>query len=167
MAYNEKSPKNNQQPEQPERRRSLPSLNRVTLVGNTGADSQIHTTKDGRSFATFDVATSESWLDPDTRERRERTDWHKVAIYRKGLVSLAEEWLGKGSRVYIEGQLRNNRNFDTNTGHTHTNTEVAVTPRKGEMIIFSAKPPAENPEAGQNRAQKSYPSRTTLPRRRP
>ena len=91
MAYNEKSPRDGQ-PEQPERRRSLPSVNRVTLVGNTGADSQIHTTKDGsRTFATFDVATTESWLDPDTRERRERTDWHKVGIYRKGLVSLAEQ----------------------------------------------------------------------------
>jgi single-strand DNA-binding protein len=152
MAYNEKSPRD-VQPEQTEKRRSLPSVNRVTLVGNTGGDREMRTTKDGRLFATFDVAATESWLDPDTRERRERVDFHKVGVYRKGLVSLAEGWLGKGSRVYIDGQLRNSRWVDVN-GQTHTNTEVAVTPRKGEMIIFSAKLPAENPEAGQSRAQR-------------
>src|SRR3954453_18599367 len=112
MAYNEKSPRP-QDTAQTERK-SLPSVNRVTLVGNLGGDREMRATKDGRPFVTLSVATNEAWLDPETKERRERTDFHRVGIYRQGLVNFAEQWLGKGSRVYIEGSLRNNRWTDAN-----------------------------------------------------
>jgi single stranded DNA-binding protein len=81
------------------------SVNKVILIGNLGADPDIRRTQDGRPIANLSVATSESWRDKNTGERREKTEWHRVVIFNEGLCKIAENYLKKGSKVYMEGQL--------------------------------------------------------------
>ena len=81
-------------------------LNKVSLIGYLGADPEIRQTSDGKSIANLRVATSESWRDRHNGERRERTEWHRVVIFVEGLAKVAEKYLSKGSRVYLEGQLQ-------------------------------------------------------------
>ncbi len=82
------------------------SVNKVILVGNLGADPEIRRTQDGRPVANLRVATSDSWRDKATGERRERTEWHRVVIFNEGLCRIAEQYLKKGAKVYLEGQLQ-------------------------------------------------------------
>src|SRR5262245_53446959 len=81
------------------------SVNKVILIGNLGADPEVRRTQDGRPIANLRVATSETWRDKATGERRERTEWHRVVIFSEGLARIAEQYLKKGSKVYLEGQL--------------------------------------------------------------
>src|ERR1019366_3101564 len=83
------------------------SLNKVQIIGNLGADPEIKTLPSGTKVATFSVATSETWKDKDTGEKREATQWHRVSIFNEGLVGVVEKYLHKGSKVYLEGQLEN------------------------------------------------------------
>src|SRR5205085_1691179 len=85
------------------------SVNKVILVGNLGKDPEIRRTQDGRPIANLSVATSETWRDKATGERRERTEWHRVVIFNEGLCRIAEQYLKKGSKVYLEGQLQTRR----------------------------------------------------------
>jgi single-strand DNA-binding protein len=82
------------------------SVNKVILIGNLGADPEIRRTQDGRPIANLRVATSESWKDKATGERKEKTEWHRVVIFSEGLCRIAEQYLKKGSKVYLEGQLQ-------------------------------------------------------------
>lgn len=82
------------------------SVNKVILVGNLGKDPEIRHTQDGRKIANLRIATSESWRDKNSGERREKTEWHSVVIFNDGLCNVAEKFLRKGSKVYIEGQLQ-------------------------------------------------------------
>ena len=82
------------------------SVNKVILVGNLGADPEIRRTQDGRPIANLRVATSESWRDKNTGERKEKTEWHRVVIFSEGLCKIAEQYLKKGSKVYLEGALQ-------------------------------------------------------------
>jgi single-strand DNA-binding protein len=82
------------------------SVNKVILIGNQGADPEIRHTQDGRPIANLRIATSESWRDKTTGEREERTDWHRVVIFNENLCKIAEQYLKKGSKVFIEGQLQ-------------------------------------------------------------
>lgn len=82
------------------------SVNKVILIGNLGADPEVRQTQDGRPIVNLRVATSESWRDRNSGERRERTEWHRVVIFNEGLAKIAEQYLRKGSKVYIEGQLQ-------------------------------------------------------------
>src|SRR6266536_3569526 len=82
------------------------SVNKVILVGNLGADPEIRRTQDGRPVANLRVATSDSWRDKTSGERRERTEWHRVVIFNEGLCRIAEQYLKKGAKVYLEGQLQ-------------------------------------------------------------
>ena len=82
------------------------SVNKVILVGNLGADPEIRQTKDGKPIANLRIATSESWKDRNTGERREKTEWHRVVIFNEGLTRVVEQYVKKGSKVYIEGQLQ-------------------------------------------------------------
>ena len=82
------------------------SVNKVILVGNLGADPEIKRTQDGRPIANLRVATSESWRDKTSGEQREKTEWHRVVIFSEGLCRIAEQYLKKGSKVYLEGQLQ-------------------------------------------------------------
>lgn len=101
------------------------SVNKVILVGNLGADPEIRRTQDGRPIANLRIATSESWRDRNSGERREKTEWHTVVIFNEGLCKVAEQYLKKGSTVYVEGQLQTRKWQDQN-GQDRYSTEVVL-----------------------------------------
>jgi len=101
------------------------SLNKVMLIGNLGADPEIRSFQNGGRVANLRIATSETWKDRNTGERQERTDWHTVAIFNEGLVGVVERFLKKGSKVYLEGQLRTRKWQDQN-GQDRYSTEVVL-----------------------------------------
>ncbi len=101
------------------------SVNKVILVGNLGADPEIRRTQDGRPIANLRIATSESWRDRNSGERREKTEWHRVVIFNEGLCKVAEQYLRKGSKVYIEGQLQT-RKWQNQQGQDQYSTEVVL-----------------------------------------
>ena len=101
------------------------SVNKVILVGNLGADPEIRRTQDGRPIANLSVATSDSWRDKNTGERRERTEWHRVVIFNEGLCKIAEQYLRKGAKVYLEGQLQT-RKWQDQSGQDKYSTEVVL-----------------------------------------
>ncbi|MEM5584781.1 single-stranded DNA-binding protein [Roseibium sp. AS2] len=101
------------------------SVNKVILVGNLGADPEIRRTQDGRPIANLRIATSESWRDRTSGERREKTEWHRVVIFNEGLCKVAENYLRKGSKVYLEGQLQT-RKWQDQGGQDRYSTEVVL-----------------------------------------
>jgi single-strand DNA-binding protein len=101
------------------------SVNKVILVGNLGKDPEIRRTQDGRPIANLSVATSESWRDKATGERKEKTEWHRVVIFNEGLAKIAEQYLKKGAKVYIEGQLQTRKWTDQSGAEKYT-TEVVL-----------------------------------------
>jgi single-strand DNA-binding protein len=101
------------------------SVNKVILVGNLGKDPEIRRTQDGRPIANLSVATSESWRDKTTGERKEKTEWHRVVIFSEGLCKIAEQYLKKGAKVYLEGALQT-RKWQDKDGHDKYSTEVVL-----------------------------------------
>jgi len=101
------------------------SVNKVILVGNLGADPEVRHTQDGKPIVNLRVATSESWRDRNSGERRERTEWHRVVIFSEGLAKIAEQYLKKGSKVYLEGQLQT-RKWQDQSGQDRYSTEVVL-----------------------------------------
>ena len=101
------------------------SVNKVILVGNLGKDPEIRRTNDGRPIANLSVATSETWRDKNTGERKEKTEWHRVVIFSEGLCKIAEQYLKKGSKVYLEGQLQT-RKYTDKDGNEKYSTEVVL-----------------------------------------
>jgi single-strand DNA-binding protein len=101
------------------------SVNKVILIGNLGADPEIRRTQDGRPIANLRVATSDTWRDKATGERREKTEWHRVVIFNEGLCRIAEQYLKKGSKVYLEGALQT-RKWQDKDGNDRYSTEVVL-----------------------------------------
>ncbi len=101
------------------------SVNKVILIGNLGADPEIRRTQDGKPIANLRIATSENWRDRNTGERRERTEWHRVVIFNEGLCKVAEQYLRKGAKVYIEGQLQT-RKWQDQQGQEKYSTEIVL-----------------------------------------
>ncbi|EAU40748.1 single-strand DNA binding protein [Fulvimarina pelagi HTCC2506] len=101
------------------------SVNKVILVGNLGADPEMRRTQDGKPIANFSVATSESWRDRNSGERREKTEWHRVVCFNEGLNKVIEQYVKKGSKVYIEGQLQT-RKWQGQDGQDRYSTEVVL-----------------------------------------
>ncbi|MBL4598020.1 MAG: single-stranded DNA-binding protein [Rhizobiaceae bacterium] len=101
------------------------SVNKVILVGNLGADPEIRRTQDGRPIANLSIATSESWRDRNSGERREKTEWHRVVIFNEGLCKIVEQYLKKGSKVYLEGALQT-RKWTDNNGQDRYSTEIVL-----------------------------------------
>ncbi len=101
------------------------SVNKVILIGNLGADPEIRRTQDGRPIANLRIATSESWRDKATGERKEKTEWHRVVIFNEGLCKIVEQYVKKGSKVYIEGALQT-RKWTDKDGHERYSTEVVL-----------------------------------------
>jgi single-strand DNA-binding protein len=101
------------------------SVNKVILIGNLGADPEIRRTQDGRPIANLRVATSDTWRDKATGERREKTEWHRVVIFNEGLCKIAEQYLKKGSKVYLEGALQT-RKWQDKEGQDRYSTEVVL-----------------------------------------
>lgn len=101
------------------------SVNKVILIGNLGRDPEIRRTQDGKAIATLNVATSDTWRDKATGERRERTEWHRVVIFNEGLSRVAEQYLKKGAKVYLEGSLQT-RKWQDQSGQDRYSTEVVL-----------------------------------------
>jgi len=114
------------------------SVNKVILVGNLGRDPEIRTLNSGDRVANFSVATSEQWRDRGSGERRERTEWHRVVIFNDNLVKVAESYLRKGSKVYIEGALQT-RKFTDQSGQERTTTEVVLQKFRGELTMLDGR----------------------------
>ena len=114
------------------------SVNKVILVGNLGADPEIRRTQDGRPIANLRIATSESWRDKNSGERKEKTEWHSVVIFNEGLCKVAEQYLKKGSTVYIEGQLQT-RKWQDQTGNDRYSTEVVLQGFNGNLTMLGGR----------------------------
>lgn len=115
------------------------SVNKVILVGNLGADPDVRTMQSGDKVVNLSVATSENWKDKNTGERREKTEWHRVVIFNKGLVGVCENYLRKGSKVYLEGQLETRKWQDQATGQDKYTTEVVLRPFRGELTMLDSR----------------------------
>lgn len=111
------------------------SVNKVILVGNLGRDPEIRSTQDGTRVATLNLATSESWRDRASGERKERTEWHRVAIFNDRLVEIAEKYLRKGSKIYVEGQLQT-RKWTDQQGQERYTTEIVLSRFRGELTML-------------------------------
>jgi single-strand DNA-binding protein len=111
------------------------SVNKVILIGNLGRDPEVRSTQDGVRIANFTVATSESWRDKTSGERKERTEWHRVVIFNENLVGIAEKYLKKGAKVYVEGALQS-RKWTDNSGQERYTTEIVLTRFRGELTML-------------------------------
>ena len=114
------------------------SVNKVILIGNLGADPEVRNFPNGGKVCNLSIATSENWKDRNTGERRERTEWHRVAIFSEPLVRVAEQFLRKGSKVYIEGQLET-RKWQDQSGADRYSTEVVLRPYRSELTMLDAR----------------------------
>ena len=113
------------------------SVNKVILVGNLGGDPEVRQTQDGKPIVNLSLATSERWKDRNSGERKEKTEWHRVVIFSEGLCKIAQEYLKKGSKVYIEGQLRTRKWTDASTGTEKYSTEVVLSGFGGTLTMLS------------------------------
>ena len=114
------------------------SVNKVIIMGNLGKDPEIRNFPNGGRVCNFSVATSESWRDKNSGEKQERTQWHNISILSEPLVNIAERFLKKGSKVYLEGQLET-RKWQDNTGSDRYSTEIVLRPYKGEITLIDNK----------------------------
>lgn len=139
------------------------SVNKVMLIGNLGRDPEIRTTQNGSKLCNLSVATSESWNDKASGERKEKTEWHRVVVFNDNIVRVCENYLKKGSKVFIEGQLET-RKWTDQSGADKYSTEIVLRPYRGELTMldnkgageggggYSSSPSASNdtPSAGGN-----------------
>lgn len=114
------------------------SVNKVILIGNLGADPEVRSFQNGGQVCNLSIATSENWKDRNSGERREKTEWHRVAIFNENLVRLAQQYLRKGSKVYLEGQLET-RKWQDQSGQDRYTTEVVLRPFRGEMTFLDGR----------------------------
>ena len=114
------------------------SLNKVLLIGRLGNDPEIKQMQNGKSVARLSVATSESWKDKNTGEKKEKTEWHRVVIFNEGLVSVVQKYLKKGSQVYIEGQLNTNKYTDSN-GQEKYSTQIVLQGYSSSLTMLDGK----------------------------
>lgn len=119
------------------------SLNKVTLIGNLGADPEVRTFQNGGKVCNISIATSEKWRDKNTGENREKTEWHTVAIFAEGLVRVCEQYLKKGSKVYIEGALQT-RKWQDQSGNDKYSTEVVIQGFGGTLIMLDGRSGSDN-----------------------
>ena len=120
----------------------MASVNKVILVGNLGKDPEVKSMQSGDRVASFPIATSKRWKDKATGERKEKTEWHKVTIFDERLVEIAEKYLRKGSKVYLEGQLQTRKWTDQNGQERYT-TEIVLQRFRGDLTLLDAKPDSE------------------------
>jgi len=114
------------------------SVNKVILVGNLGRDPEVRRLNSGSPVVNLRIATSESWRDKNTGERQERTEWHNVVIFNENLAKIAEQYLKKGSKVYVEGQLQT-RKWQDQSGQDKYTTEVVLTRFRGELTLLDSR----------------------------
>ena len=114
------------------------SVNKVIIVGNLGRDPEVRTFQNGGKVVNLNIATSETWRDKASGERKERTEWHRVAILNENLATIAEKYLKKGSKVYLEGQLET-RKWQDQSGAERYSTEVVLRPYRGELTLLDGR----------------------------
>jgi single-strand DNA-binding protein len=114
------------------------SVNKVILVGNLGRDPEIRSTQDGIRVANLSIATSESWRDKASGERKERTEWHRVVVFNERLVEVIEKYLKKGAKVYLEGALQT-RKWTDNSGQERYTTEIVLQRYRGELTMLDSR----------------------------
>ena len=114
------------------------SINKVTLIGNVGNDPEIRSFNNGGKVANFSLATSESWKDRNTGERKEKTEWHRIAIFQEGLVGVVERYVKKGSKLYIEGKLQTRKWTDRDGNEKYT-TEVVLQGYGGNLTMLDGR----------------------------
>ncbi|MEM1283915.1 MAG: single-stranded DNA-binding protein [Pseudomonadota bacterium] len=131
------------------------SVNKVILVGNLGADPDIRSLQSGDKVVNLSVATSETWRDRQSGERRERTEWHRVVIFNENLAKVAEQYLRKGSKVYLEGQLQTRKWQDQN-GQDRYSTEVVLQRYRGELTMLDGRQDREGGGGGYGGGQMGY-----------
>ena len=123
-------------------------LNRVQLIGNLGRDPEVRTTQSGGRVVTLSIATSESWKDERSGERRERTEWHRVVIFNEGLGKIAERYLEKGAKVFLEGKLTT-RKWQDQSGADRYSTEIHLTPYNGVLTFLDSRRDGARPSGGE------------------
>ncbi len=123
------------------------SVNKVILVGNLGADPEVRTMQSGDKLVNLSVATSETWRDRQSGERREKTEWHRVVIFNENLAKVAEQYLRKGSKVYLEGALQTRKWQDQN-GQDRYSTEVVLQKYRGELTMLDGRNDRQGGDAG-------------------
>ena len=128
------------------------SVNKVILVGNLGRDPEVRNTQGGSKIANITLATSETWNDRATGEKRERAEWHRVAIFNENIAKIAERFLRKGSKVYIEGELRTRKWTDQNGVEKYT-TEVTLTQYRGNLVMLGGNDQSQQSQAAQSTNQ--------------
>jgi len=131
------------------------SVNKVILVGNLGADPEVRTFQNGGKVCNLRIATSETWKDKNTGERREKTEWHTVAIFQEGLVRVAEQYLRKGSKVYIEGALQT-RKWQDQSGNDRYSTEVVLQGFGGTLVMLDGRSGGGGGDYGGGQQQGGY-----------
>ena len=139
------------------------SVNKVILVGNLGKDPEIRRTNDGRPIANLSVATSESWRDKNTGERKEKTEWHRVVIFSEGLCKIAEQYLKKGSKVYLEGQLQT-RKYTDKEGVEKYSTEVVLQGFNSQLTMLDSR---SGGGGGSADSDSDFGSQGAMPARKP
>lgn len=122
------------------------SINKAIIIGNIGKEPEIRAMQDGREVATLSIATSESWKDKNSGERKEKTEWHRVVIFNEHLVRFVKEYLRKGSKVYAEGQIQT-RKWTDRDGVERYNTEIVIQPYNGTLTALSKVEPSSRAEA--------------------
>ena len=131
------------------------SVNKVILIGNLGQDPEVRTFQNGGKVVNLRIATSEQWKDRNTGERQERTQWHSVAIFAEPLAKVAEQYLRKGSKVYIEGQLET-RKWQDQSGNDRYSTEVVLRPFRSELTMLDGRGEGGGGSGGAPRDQGGY-----------
>lgn len=133
------------------------SLNKVTLIGNLGKDPEIRTTSDGRELANFSIATSESWKDKVTGERKDKTEWHRIVVFNEGLVRVIKSYVKKGSKLYIEGQLQTRKWTDNDNQERYT-TEIVLQNFNCSLILLDSKGEGSGENYGGTNGSKQNPT---------
>ena len=121
------------------------SINKVILIGHLGKDPEIRNTNDGREIATFSLATGETWKDKNTGEKKETTEWHRVVVFSQGLVSVIKNYVHKGSKLYVEGQLKT-RKWTDNNGVDKYTTEIVLKGFNSTIQLLSGKADTNEPK---------------------
>ena len=125
------------------------SLNKVQIIGRLGADPEIKQMVNGKNVARLSVATSQSWKDKNSGERKEKTEWHRVVIFNEGLVNIVQQYLKKGANVYLEGQLSTRKWKDEKSGQDKYSTEIVLQGYNSSLTMLGGKNSSNNSETSQ------------------
>ena len=133
------------------------SLNKVLLIGRLGNDPEIKQTQGGKSFASLSLATSDSWKDKSSGEKKEKTEWHRVVIFNEGLVNVVQQYLKKGAQIYIEGQLTTNKYTDNN-GQEKYSTQIVLQGFNSTLKMLGGNARSDENDSSQSSASSALPS---------